>query len=136
MINSEFIFNQEHLLSRILVVDDDEQVRELVQSLLTECGYDITIATDGQAAIRQYREVPFDLVITDLVMPDMEGIELIRELRGLDPLVKIIAMSGGLRGATETYLKTAKLMGAQHVLAKPFAVDDLFTIVSAALEQD
>jgi DNA-binding response OmpR family regulator len=117
------------------VVDDDEQVREMICSILTSCGYDIAEATGGKVATRMYREQPFDVVITDLVMPDMEGIELIKELRGIDQNVKIIAMSGGFVGASQTYLKVAKLMGALHTLAKPFDMDELLNVVSAALAQ-
>ena len=116
------------------MVDDDEQVRKLVHSILTDSGHDVTIATNGKIATRMYREQPFDLVITDLVMPDMEGIELIQKLRVIDQDVKIIAISGGFAGAS-TYLKTAKLMGAQYTLPKPFNLDELLNVVSTALGQ-
>lgn len=120
-------------MSRILVVDDDEQIRELIHSILTTFGHDISEASNGKLATQMYREQPFDVVITDLVMPDMEGIELIKELRSIDQNVKIIAMSGGLLGASATYLKTAQLMGAQQALPKPFALDELLMVVNTAL---
>jgi CheY-like chemotaxis protein len=120
---------------RILVVDDDEPVRETICSILATCSYEITEATDGKIAVQKYREHPFDLVITDLVMPGMEGIELIRELRSLDQNVKVIAISGGFLADSETYLKTARLLGAQYTLAKPFTMDELLSVVSVALAQ-
>jgi len=120
-------------VSRILVVDDDSLVRETICSILATCSYDITEATDGKSAIRRYREQPFDLVITDLVMPGMEGIELIKELRAIDQNVRVVAISGGLLAASDTYLKTAKLLGAQYTLPKPFTMDELMRVVSVAL---
>ena len=122
-------------MPKILVVDDDEQIRELVDSMLTAYGYEITLANNGQLATRVYREQPFDLVITDLVMPDMEGIELIQKLRAINQNVTIIAMSGGASGASETYLKTAGFLGARYTLPKPFKLDELLKVVSTALEQ-
>jgi DNA-binding response OmpR family regulator len=68
-------------------------------------------------------------------MPDMEGIELIQALRAINQNVKIIAMSGGFSGASQTYLKTANLMGAQYTLPKPFSMDELLNVVSDALRQ-
>ena len=119
---------------RILVVDDDAPVRTMICSILT-ADYHITEATGGKMAIRMYREQPFDLVITDLVMPDMEGIELIAELRRIDQNVKVVAISGGFLADSGTYLKTAKLMGAKYTLPKPFGIDELLSVVSAALEK-
>ena len=122
-------------LPRILVVDDDDLVREMISSILTSYGYDLAEATDGKIAIRMYNEQPFDLVITDLIMPDMDGIELITGLQGVDQNVKIIAISGGMVGASQTYLKTANLMGAQYTLPKPFKMEELLNVVSTALAQ-
>ena len=122
-------------MSRILVVDDDAQVRELICAILAAYGYDIAEASNGKTAVRMYHEQPFDLVITDLVMPDMEGIELIGELRKIDQNVKVIAISGGFLTASDTYLKTAKLMGAKHTLPKPFDTDELLSVVADVLEQ-
>ena len=122
-------------MSRILVVDDDPPVREMICSVLATCSYDISEAADGRIAIRMYREQPFDLVITDLVMPNMEGIELIGELRKIDQNVQVIAISAGFQSASDTYLKMAKLMGAKYTLPKPFGVDELLNVVAAALKK-
>ena len=122
-------------MPRILVVDDDEQIRELIDSMLTAYGYETTLANNGQLATQAYREQPFDLVITDLVMPDMEGIELIQKLRAINQDVTIIAISGGFSGISDTYLKTAKFLGAKYTLPKPFKLDELLNVVSTALEQ-
>jgi two-component system, chemotaxis family, chemotaxis protein CheY len=122
-------------VARILVVDDDQPVREMICSILDTCGYKIAEAANGNIAISMYREQPFDVVITDLVMPDMEGIELIKELRAIDRNVKVIAISGGFLTASDTYLKAAKLMGAQRTLPKPFEMDELLSVVSSVLEE-
>lgn len=135
MLEAQPISLRETLVCRILVVDDDTAVREMICSILATCSYDISEAADGKIAVRKYREQPFDLVITDLVMPDMEGIELIAQLRRIDQNVKVIAISGGFLAASDTYLKTAKLMGAQHTLPKPFEIDELLSVVLAALER-
>jgi len=133
--NTEPMSLKGNLVARILVVDDDQPVRELICAILGSCGYEISEANNGQIATRMYREQPFDLVITDLVMPDMEGIELIKELRAIDHNVKVIAISGGFLTASDTYLKAAKLMGAQRTLPKPFEMDELLSVVSSVLEQ-
>ena len=122
-------------MARILVVDDDQPVREMICSILGTCGYELAEAPNGKIATRMYREQPFDVVITDLVMPDMDGIELIKELRAIDQNVKVIAISGGFLTASDTYLKAAKLMGAQHTLPKPFEMDELLSVVASVLEQ-
>lgn len=117
----------------ILLVDDDDQFRDMVQALLERLGHVVEIARNGNEALARYRELRPGLVITDVIMPDMEGLETIRELRRISADVKIIAMSGGGRKSTSMYLKHAKEMGAAIVLAKPFSNLELTQAIETAL---
>lgn len=106
-------------MPNILVVDDDPQVRRFLEMLLLREGYGVTLASDGEKAMKLFRENPADLVITDIVMPEQEGIGLITELRAGFPKVPIIAISGGGRIGPESYLPIARSLGAARVFAKP-----------------
>lgn len=106
-------------MAHILVVDDDAQVREMLRQMLEDAGFEVTEAPDGKVAVSLYRKSPSDLVITDLIMPEQEGLETIQSLKGEFPDVKIIAMSGGGRLGPESYLKMAGAFGALHTFAKP-----------------
>jgi CheY-like chemotaxis protein len=101
--------------------------------MLARAGYDVQEASNGKAGLAAYRQQLTDLVITDIVMPDMEGLEVIRELRRMDPDVTIIAMSGGGIAAAEQYLALARTFGAGAVLDKPFTQEQLLTVVAEAL---
>jgi DNA-binding response OmpR family regulator len=105
---------------RILVVDDDFQMREMLGVILERKGYDVKTASDGKSALQLQSIKPFDIVITDIIMPEKEGLETISELRRGHPRVKIIAISGGGRYKPEGYLELAKQIGADRVLVKPF----------------
>ena len=122
-------------MARILLVDDDDAVRAILRRALVAAGHEVEEAANGALAVAAYRRQPADLVITDLVMPEKDGLEAIMELRRLDPTVKIIAMSGGGRalGPGQLYLESARLFGAVEVLSKPFTASALLTAVSDAL---
>ena len=113
----------------ILVIDDDDQFRGMLRETLEHAGYKVADAANGKEGIRLYREKPADLVITDPIMPEKEGIETIKELKRDFPEVKIIAISGGGRGAPEDYLHMAKKLGAQYAFAKPVEREDLLEAV-------
>jgi DNA-binding response OmpR family regulator len=117
----------------ILLVDDDDQFRDMVKSMLERQGHEVETAGNGNEAMKRYRTRPPDLVITDLIMPDKDGLETIRELRRHDAHVRIIAMSGGGRTSPATYLKMASDMGAAMILAKPFSNQQLSEAVRTAL---
>lgn len=117
----------------ILLIDDDPILREALHPLLVGAGCIVQEATNGTAALAHYRQRPSDLVITDLLMPDMEGLELIRALRRQDSAVKIIAMSGGSAGIAANYLKVAMKFGAGWTLAKPFSRQEFLDTVTVAL---
>lgn len=119
-------------MSRILLIDDDDQFRSMLAARLERMGHEVTTACDGRIGLQQFREQQPDLIISDLIMPQMEGLELIRELRGTPP-VRIIAMSGGGRTSPTTYLQIAQRLGAVAVLEKPFSTDELTAAIRAAL---
>lgn len=108
-------------MKRILVIDDDRQFRLMLRQMLERAGYEVIDACNGNEGIRLYRSNPTDLVITDIIMPEKEGIETIIELKQDFPALKVIAISGGSRrlGATNCLSYAAKL-GVSRVLAKPF----------------
>ena len=118
-------------MKRILVIDDDDQVRSLLRDMLELAGYQVVDAPNGKAGARLYRQSPTDLVITDIFMPEKEGLETIRELRQDFPEVKIIAISGGGRMGDFAYLPAAEKFGALRTFVKPF---DLHQLLSAVRE--
>lgn len=120
-------------MSAILLVDDDPSVRQVVSEMLRQAGHDVTPAENGRVALAQLRERTFDLVITDLIMPEQEGIETIAEIRRHEPNMRIIAMSGGGRLGPGDYLETARYLGADATLAKPFGRQELIATVDALL---
>ena len=123
-------------MHRILLVDDDESFRKMLHVTLERDGYDVVDARDGNEALRQFRLQPPDLVVTDLIMPDKEGLETIIELRASQPGIKIIAMSGGSRHSPGDYLKVARQLGAARILAKPFFVGELLDAIKLVLSPD
>ena len=120
-------------MARILVIDDDAQIRELLRVILERAGYEAVTAPDGKVGTRMYREEPADLVITDLIMPQKEGIETIIELRRDFPGVKIIVISGGGTIDAEEYLRMAKTLGAQRIFSKPFGMAEMLEAVQELL---
>jgi CheY-like chemotaxis protein len=120
-------------MARILVVDDDESVRTLLRMILTMAGHEITEAADGIEGIKAFRRERSDLEFCDLFMRGKEGLETIRELRGEFPGVRVIAMSGGGFQGTVNLLPAARILGASHLLPKPFNRDDVPAVVGQAL---
>jgi len=120
-------------MQQILLVEDDPDLRKLLGLYLVQMGYAVVEATNGKEALALQQANPSDLVLTDLLMPEKEGIETIEYLRKKDPKLKIIAMSGGRRGSAADYLKVAKMMGANHIMAKPFNYTDLADALTKVL---
>jgi CheY-like chemotaxis protein len=120
-------------MTRILIIDDDDIIRRMLRLMLTKAGYEVLDAADGIEGIRLFRENDVDLVITDLIMPEKEGIEMIVELKNDFPDVKIIAMSGGAQMGPEGYLQLADALGAQRTLKKPIAREDMLTAIEETL---
>jgi CheY-like chemotaxis protein len=123
-------------MPRILVIEDNDAVRRMVGRVLVDEGYEVQEAADGSAGLNAYREQPSDLVITDIVMPDTEGLETIRELRRHDPSARIIAMSSAGGSGPAGYLELALKFGARRILTKPFTHDELRTAVAEVLASD
>ena len=122
-------------MARILVVDDNTSMREAICEMLAEAGHEALGASNGTNAAQIHRATPLDLIITDLFMPDTDGLEIIYQFRREFPTVKIIAMSGGgSRGLIEL-LSVAKKMGAQRTLMKPFEWDELHGAVAEVLAE-
>lgn len=120
-------------MARILLIDDDEAVRDVLRQTLTHFGHTVIEAANGKEGLASFQSVGADLMITDIVMPEMEGLELLMELRKRKPPIKIIAISGGGRGNAADYLRTAKVMGAAKVLAKPFTNEALLAAIDELL---
>ena len=110
---------------RILVIDDDDQMRILLRQVMEWAGYEVVEAEDGREGMQKQRHQPADLVITDLIMPEQEGLETIGLLRKEYPQTRIIAISGGGRIGPEAYLPAAQELGADRVFSKPFDVREL-----------
>ena len=121
-------------MASILLVEDDDQLRTILTELLRRSGYQVSEAPDGRRVCDMHRQQRFDLVVTDLVMPEIDGLALIMELRRVDRNVPIIAMSGRRQGRAEEYLRIARKLGAQLTLAKPFGNQEFLETVCLALE--
>ena len=130
----ELIKKENQKMARILIIDDEATIRDLLIKMLEREGYETMNASDGKEGIRLYRENPADLVITDLIMPEKEGIETIMELRQDYQDVKVIAMSGGGKIDPGTYLQIAKTLGAIETLAKPFDLKKVLKTVQELLD--
>lgn len=117
---------------RILIVDDESVFRELIQSFLQARGHQVHTESNGKAAARWLASHDVDVVVTDICMPESDGMELMMELRRRGTGVPVIVMSGGVLGEVALVLRTAALLGARRALAKPFALEEL----AAAVEHE
>lgn len=115
-------------MPRILIVDDDKSIRCILREILEHAGYEVDEARNGQEGLQHYRARPSDLVITDILMPEKNGLETIKELRHDFPYVKIIAMFGSPR-----FRETIQQLGVQPTLQKPFSLHELLEVVQAVV---
>ena len=120
-------------MAHILIIDDDALVRKILRQALEREGYKIVDASNGEEGISLQRREMADLIITDIVMPEKEGIETIMELKKEFPDVKIIAISGGGVGASDNYLAMAKKFGANFTFSKPVEIKALVDAVREIL---
>ena len=118
-------------MARILIVDDDEMYRTTLRRLITRRGHTVEEAANGREALERVAAADFDVVVTDIVMPEKEGIETIVEMRGAGVTAGIIAISGGGRVGPDSYLSLASSLGADRVLKKPVANADLMAAIAA-----
>ena len=120
-------------MAHILIIDDDVLICQLLRRILEQLGHRVTDAQDGRKGLYAFQADPAELVITDLIMPGMEGIETIMEMKRRFPGTKIIAMSGGGVGRGSDYLQMARKFGAHQILNKPFSVENLSKLVTEVL---
>ena len=120
-------------MKKILIIDDESQIRTMLKMMLEKEGFDTIVASNGKEGMQLFREEAVDLVITDIIMPEKEGVELIQELKKNDSNLPIIAISGGGKNSPDTYLNIAKLLGAYAVFEKPVAKEKLINAVKEAL---
>ncbi len=121
-------------MARVLVIDDEEQVRTLIREVLEGAGHEVMEAGNGREAMKLYEANPTNVVITDLVMPEQDGLEIIRELRRRFPAVKIIAVSGAQQKLNLDLLYVAEKLGALRTLEKPFDIRKLVALVEELLQ--
>ncbi len=117
-------------------MEDDDALRGLLTRVLRSAGHEVVEAENGVVGLRFWREHGADLVLTDIHMPETNGIEVMLELRAFAPTLPVIAMSGGQRALDLDLLGSAKLLGAVKILTKPFSPGDVVAAVAAALKQD
>ena len=117
----------------ILIIDDDEQIRAFLRRVLEAAGYMVTEAPNGQEGLRQFRQTPTALVITDLLMPDRDGLEVTMALHRESPTVKIIVLTGG--SGQRDFLEVAKLLGAHRTMKKPVTITELLQAVQQELQE-
>jgi len=122
-------------MPHVLVIDDDEQYLFLLKAMLGRSGYEVSVAHGGKQGIEICESIHVDLVITDVVMPEMEGLEVIMELKQRFSGVKIIAISGGGSNNPGNYLNLATGFGAHSTLTKPFRRVELLETVEELLGQ-
>jgi len=117
----------------ILIIEDDRDLREMLRSALLRKDYTVLEADNGKEALINFKPGVTDLVVTDLLMPEEDGLKVIMQMREMKPEIKVIAISGGGKAGPGSYLRMAKALGADSVFPKPFSVNDLVTRIDDIL---
>jgi DNA-binding NtrC family response regulator len=117
----------------ILVIDDETALREILSRVLADAGHQVAGAANGKEASRLLSTSSFDVILTDVIMPEKDGMQVISEVRKKFPKARIIAMSGGGHVSRDQYLKIAKGLGAHALLEKPFPNQQLLQTVEAVM---
>lgn len=117
-------------MAKILIIDDDPSILTMLNRMLEKAGYEVDIASNGSEGLEKIESSPPDLLVTDIVMPEKEGLELILYLRRKNPGLKIVAISGGGRFNYEGYLTSAKLLGADLIFQKPLVHKEFIQAIS------
>ncbi len=133
---SDAVIGSGHEETRVLVIDDDPQMRSFMEKCLTRAGYEVTLARDGAEGLYIFDIEPFDLIITDLFMPDRDGLEVLRDIHRKAHAVPILVISGGSPDMPQDFLQFASALGADTTLSKPFGPDELLDAVSKLLQDD
>jgi len=121
-------------MSTILLIEDARDIRLLLAHLLESSGHRVVQADDGDTGIRLWRQAPADLVITDLIMPGIDGLEVIQEIHRTDHRAKVVAMTGAVYRGNINLLEEALRLGAVATIQKPFKIDDVLNLVDSLLE--
>lgn len=119
-----------------LVIDDQPEMLNMMKVVLERLGFDVTAAPSGKSIVHDLDDAFYDIIITDIFMPDTDGIEVIRKLRSSRPDIPVLAVSGGGTNLEGDFLRVAKLLGASDVLQKPFMPDDLKRAVRDLVARD
>jgi len=117
----------------ILIVEDDRDLREMLKTSLLKRKFIVLEASNGKEALARFKPAMTDLVITDLIMPDEDGLKVIMKIKEIKPSIKVIAISGGGKAGPGNYLNLAKALGADEIFSKPFSVHDLFNKIDELL---
>jgi CheY-like chemotaxis protein len=120
-------------VASILIIEDDNEVREFLQSVLERAGYETHTAANGFEGVQVFRSRPFDLVITDIIMPEKDGIETIMDMKREQGDLRVLAISGGGRAEPDNYLESARLLGADATMKKPFTNQEILATVEQLL---
>jgi CheY-like chemotaxis protein len=120
----------------ILIVEDDKDLREMLKMSLIRRGFTVLEAENGKEAISHFKPLLTDLVVTDLIMPEEDGLKVVIKLRELKPSIKIIAISGGGKVGPGSYLNLAKALGADAIYSKPFSINDLILKIEQLLDNE
>jgi DNA-binding response OmpR family regulator len=120
-------------MARILVLDDDKILNDMIVQLLTEAGYAAEGVRNGKDGLKLFETKPFDLIVTDIVMPEKEGLETILAIRSKNKTIPVIAISGGSKMGEMDYLCFAQMLGADYTFQKPFDNDALVAAVRECL---
>ncbi|MEN8157201.1 MAG: response regulator [Bacteroidota bacterium] len=123
-------------MQKILIIDDESNILMMLKKMLEQSGYEIELAANGVEGIEMFKKSRADLVITDIIMPEKEGLETIREMRRIKSDLKIIAMSGGGKVSADSYLEIARIFGASKIISKPFTKQEMVLAVDELLKAD
>ena len=121
-------------MTKILIIEDDTAVRACLESVISRAGYETATAADGRAGLQVFRSEPFDLVITDIIMPEKDGIETIMDMKREQKDLKVLAISGGGRAEPDNYLESARLLGADATMKKPFTHQEMLETIVKLLD--
>jgi DNA-binding response OmpR family regulator len=121
-------------MSVILIIEDDKELREMIKTALIRKDHVVLEAENGKEALIHFKPSVTDLVITDLIMPDEDGLKVIMKIREMKKGIKLIAISGGGKAGPRSYLNLAKALGADAIYPKPFSINDLISKIENLLK--
>jgi CheY-like chemotaxis protein len=122
-------------MARVIVIDDQEAIRRIVRRVLERAGHEVLDAADGERGLELLERHPADVVLSDIFMPGMDGIQMLRQIRKQFPAVKVIVMSGGDSSGMLDLRRDAELLGAVKSLSKPFTTHEIVAVVNSVLER-